>query len=140
MRHDQQRGLSRIGILRDFACTFEQQFGHERMVPNRLAIFPTLAARSFCYATIQLKLARDYGLGEITFADKIRHDINFANRFGIEQEDRVAQTRFLFPKRAADLDKDFSTPNFHRVRQRRRARIRIHRRAVSDNEKGGVGS
>src|SRR6266853_2837720 len=110
------------------------------MVPNRLAIFPTLAARSFCYATIQLKLARDYGLGEITFADEIRHDINFANGFRIKQKQCVTKTWFFFPEGAADLDKDFSTPNFHRVRQRRRARIRIHRRAVSDNEKGGVGS
>ena len=96
------------------------------MISDRLALFPDLAVRTFCEAAIQLNLTRNYRLGEITFADKIRLDINFTNRFWIEQEQCVAQTRFLLPKGAANIGKNFSAPNFGRVRQRRRARIRVH--------------
>src|SRR6266699_572620 len=105
------------------------------MIPNRLAIYPGLAIRTFSDAAIQLKLARDHGLSEVTFADKIRHDVNHPNRFRIEQEDRVTQTRFLFPKRAADITTNFPTPNLRRMRQRRRARIRIHGGAVGYDKK-----
>ena len=76
---------------------------------------------------------------EITFADEIRHHVNLANRSRIEQKNCVAQTRFLFPEGAANLGKNFSTPNLRRMRERRRARIRIHRRAMTNNEKCAVG-
>ena len=138
MRHDQQTGLGRLGILRDFARAFEQQLGHHRMISDRLGIFPDLAVGSFCDAAIQLKLTRDNRLREITFADEIGHDVNLANFRRIKQKERVAQTWLLFPERAADICKNFPTPNLRHMRQRRRARIGIHRRAVSDDEKRGI--
>src|SRR6266511_3447773 len=95
------------------------------MIPDWLTVFPCLPALSFCRAAIQLQLAGDHSLSEVSFAD----------RFGIEQEKRIAQTRFLFPEGASDLCKNFPTPDFRGMRQRRRARIRIHGRAVGDNEK-----
>src|SRR5438874_13482658 len=99
----------------------QQQVGHQRMVPYRFAIFPDLAVRTFSNPAIQLELARDNRLGEITFADEIGDQINLANRFWIEQKERIAQTRFLFPNGAANLGKIFSAANFRRVRQSRRA-------------------
>src|SRR5205814_10456503 len=119
--------------------SFEQQVGHHRMISDRLTICPDLAARTFCEAVVQLKLTRDYRLGEITFADKIRDDVHFANRFGIEQEQCVAQTWFLFPKGALHVGKNLSAPNLRSMRQRRRARIRIYRRPMTDDEKRGAG-
>ncbi len=79
------------------------------------------------------ELARNHRLGEVTFADKIRIDINFANGFRIEQKNRVAQARFFFPERAPHVCKKFASPNLRRMRQRRRARIWIDRRTVRDN-------
>src|SRR5207244_12825667 len=55
-----------------------------------------------------------------------------------KQNNLVAQTPFLLPERAADICKNLSTPNLRRMRQRRRARVRIHGRAVSSNEKRGL--
>src|SRR6266511_1495435 len=98
------------------------------MIPDWLTVFPCLPALSFCRAAIQLQLAGDHSLSEVSFAD----------RFGIEQEKRIAQTRFLFPEGASDLCKNFPTPDFRGMRQRRRARIRIHGRAVGDNQKRNV--
>src|SRR5205814_4055671 len=120
----------------DLAPTLEQQLLHQRVIPNRLAIFPDLATRSLCNAPIQLELTRDHRLSEVAFADEIRHDVDFADRFRVKQEKRVAQTRFLFPECAADLSKDFAPPNLRSVCQRRRTGIRVHSRAVRDDKKG----
>src|SRR6187397_2744021 len=103
------------------------------MISNRLTISPDLSIRSFRESSAQLKLPRDHRLGEISFADEIRHHVNFMNRFGIEQKQRIAQARLLFPKRALHLSKNPPTPNLRRVLQRRRARIRVHSRAVRDD-------
>jgi len=40
----------------------------------------------------------------------------------------------LFPERALHIRKNFPTPNLHRMRERGRARIRVHSRAVGDDE------
>ena len=140
MRDDQQAGLARTDTWCDFACALEQQLGHHRVISNRLRIFPDLAVGSFCDPSVQIKLARNHRLREITFADKIRHHANFANQFWIEQEDRIAQARFFFPERALDTRKNFPAPDLRRMRQGRRARIGIHGRAVSDDEQGSVSS
>src|ERR1700719_471740 len=108
------------------------------MIPDWLAIFPNLTVWALCGSTVQLQLAWNHRLREITFADEVWHDVNFPNRFWIEQKNCVAETRFLFPKRALNIDKNFPAPDFGRVRQRRRARIRIHGRAVSDDQQRGV--
>jgi hypothetical protein len=104
------------------------------MISNRLTISPDLSIRSFRDPPIQLKLARDHRLREIAFADEIRHHVNFANRLGIEQKQRVAQARFLLPERALRIRKNFAAPNLCRMRQRRRARIRVYSRAVRDDQ------
>src|SRR5438034_9317719 len=108
------------------------------MISNRLTIFPELSIRSFRDPPIQLKLARDHRLREVTLADEIWHHVNFTNRLGIEQKQRITQARFLFPKRALHLSKNLPTPNLRRVLQRRRARIRVHSRAVRDDQQRSV--
>src|SRR6516165_5147756 len=108
------------------------------MIPNRLTIFPDLSIRPFRNPSVELKLARDDRLREITFADEIGNNVNFANRFWIEQKQRVAQARLLFPKRALHFRKDFPTPNLLCMRQRRCARVGIYSRAMRDNQKPGV--
>src|SRR4029077_10809430 len=105
------------------------------MISNRLTISPDLSIRSFCDLTVQLKLTRDHSLGEVAFADEIRHHADFANRFGFKKEKSVAQTWFLFPEGALHICKNLPTPNLGGMRQRRRARVRVHRRAVSDDQK-----
>src|SRR5207248_9151002 len=125
---------------RNFMGASQQQVGHQRMVPYRFAIFPDLAVRTFSNPAIQLELAGDNRLGEITFADEIGDEINLANRFWIEQKERIAQTRFLLPKGAVNLGKKLPTPNFSPMRQRGRDRIRIHGRAMPDNQERAVRS
>src|SRR5712692_11266095 len=98
------------------------------MISDWFAIFPDLAARPFCYAAIQLQLARNHRLREITFADEIWHNVNLANFLRIKEKESVTQAWLLFPKGAFNIDKNFSTPNLRRVRQRRRARVRVYRR------------
>jgi hypothetical protein len=103
------------------------------VIPNRLTISPGLSIRSFRDPPIQLKLARNDRLREIPFANEIRHHINFLNRFGIEEKQRVAQAGLLFPKRSLHLRKNLPAPNLRCMRQRRRTRIWVHSRAVRDN-------
>src|SRR5205807_9793264 len=78
------------------------------------------------------------GLRKLTHDDEIRDDVNLPNRFGIERKQRITQTRFFFPKRALNIDKNLPAPNFRSVRQRRCARVRIHGRAVGGDEKSGT--
>src|SRR4029453_8332796 len=104
------------------------------MISNRLTISPELSIGSFRDPPIQLKLARDDRLGEIPFAVEIRHYMNFANPLRIESKKRTAQTPPPFPNTASHTRKDFPAPNLPRMLQRRRARVRIHRRAVRDDQ------
>src|SRR5438876_2463788 len=110
------------------------------MIPDWLTIIPDLPIRALCDLAIQLKLARNYRLGEITLADEIWDNVNVFDCIRIKEKNRVAQTRFLFPKGAFNIDKNFSAPNFGRVRQSRRARIRIHGRAVTNDQKRAIRS
>src|SRR6058998_785614 len=103
------------------------------MIPDWLTIIPDLPISAFRHLTVQPQFAWNHYLGEITLADEIRDDVNVFDCARIEQKDRVAQTRLFFPKRAFHIDKNFSAPNFRRMRQSWRARIRIHRRAMTDN-------
>src|SRR6266571_9051539 len=98
------------------------------MISDRIAVSPHLTVGTPCDSAIQIKLARNHRLREIPFADKIRHYVNVANGFWIEQKDRIAQARFLLPERALDICKNFPPPNLRRMRQRRRTRIRVQGR------------
>src|SRR5436853_3847417 len=104
------------------------------MVADRLAIMPGLSIRAFCNSPVQLQFTRNDDLRKITLADKIRDDADVFDRVRIKQKDRVAQARLFFPKRTLHITKNISTPDFGCVRQRRRARIRIYRRAMTDDE------
>src|SRR5207237_9088414 len=126
MRENEQRSLVRVDVGRDLMSARQRQLGHERIVPHRFAINPSLTVRARRNRTLQLQLPRNYGLGEITFADKIRDDENLVNRFIRKKKSRVAQARFLFPKGALDIGKNVPALNFARVSPSRRARIRIH--------------
>ena len=138
MRHNQETRFTFRNTGRDFMSAPQQQIRHQRMISDRFAIFPDLTARPFRRPAIQLKLARDHCLREVTFANKIRDYVHLADCFRIEQKNCIAQTRLLFPKGTLNICKNFSTPNLGRMRQRRRARVRIHRRAVSYDEKRGI--
>src|SRR5437016_11536641 len=97
------------------------------MIPDWLTIIPDLPIRALCDLAIQLKLARNYRLGEITLADEIWDNVNVFDCARIKEKNRVAQARLFFPKDAFNIDKNFSAPNLGRVGQSRRARVRIHR-------------
>src|SRR5262249_858648 len=136
--NDQQAGFGVSCIGCDVACALEQQLRHPWMIPNRFTISPDLSIRSLRDPPIQLKLPRNHRLREIPFADEIRHHVNFTNRFWIEQKQWVSQARLLFPKGALHIRKNFAAPNLRRMRQRRCARIRVHGRAVRNNQKAAV--
>src|SRR5712691_8861604 len=109
------------------------------MVPDWLAIIPDLPIRALCDLAIQLKLARNDCLGEITFADEIWDDVNVFDCVWSKEKNRVTQARLFFPKRTLHIGKNISTPNLGPMRQRRRTRVRIHRRAMTDDEESAVG-
>src|SRR6266481_3631857 len=108
------------------------------MIPDWLTIIPDLAIFAFRHLTVQPQFAWNHCLGEITLADEIWDDVNVFDRAWIKQKDRVAQTRLFFPKRARHISKNISTPNLGRVRQRRRARIGLHGRSMTDNEERAI--
>jgi hypothetical protein len=104
------------------------------MTSDRFAVFPDLTSRAVRDSPVQFQLAWDHRFSEITLADKIRHHENVADRFRIEDRQCIAQTRFFFPKRAFHYRENISPPNLSCMRQGRRTRIGIHRRAVSDDQ------
>src|ERR1700730_6852890 len=97
------------------------------MASNRLAIFPQLPVLALSDSSIELQFARDYGFGEITFTDKIRHDKDFLDRLRIKKESGIAQARLFFPKGALHGVEEIPIANLSCVEVRRRARIRIDR-------------
>src|SRR5450432_2488277 len=109
------------------------------MISDRLTIFPDLPARPRRQASFQLQFPWNDGFGKITFADEIRHHVNFANLRLAEKKERVTQAWLLFPKAAGDLAKHSALPDCFRLRQARRARIGIHRRSMTNDEKGRFG-
>src|SRR5438309_5355140 len=108
------------------------------MIPDWLTIIPDLPISAFRHLTVQPQFAWKHCLSEITLADEIWDDVNVFDRAWIKQKDRVAQTRLFFPKRARHIAENISTPNLGRVRQGRRARVRIHRRTMADDQKSAV--
>ena len=103
------------------------------MIADGLAIIPDLPVRARCRFSLQFELAWNHHLREITFADEIRDNVNIFDRVRIKKKQGVAQARFLFPKRALDIAENILPPDFRRMRKRRRARVRIHRRTMPDD-------
>ena len=110
------------------------------MIPDWLTIIPDLPISAFRHLTVQPQFAWNHCLGEITLTDEIRDNVNVFDCARIEQKDRVAQARLFFPKRGRHIAENISTPNLGRVRQSRRARVRIHRRAMTDDEQRAIRS
>src|SRR6266849_2020846 len=108
------------------------------MISDWFAIFPDLSVRPFCHPPAQIQFARNHRLRKITCADEIGHNVNLANSLGVKQKERVAQAWLLFPEGAFHIGKNLSAPNFRRMLERWRARVWIHRRAVTDDEECGV--
>src|SRR5205814_8639736 len=105
---------------------YQEQLGYQSIVAHRFAMNPSLSVRSRRNRTLQLQLPGYYRLGEITFADEIRHDENLFNRFICEKKARIAQARFLFPERTLHISKNSAAPNLMGVVPCGCARIRIH--------------
>ena len=105
------------------------------MIPDRLAIFPDLAACSRCFRPAQFQLARNNRLREISFADEIGHDVNLRIMSRIEQKGHRAGWALLSKTRTPTSAKNSPAPNVARHAPGRRARIRVHGRAVADDER-----
>ena len=136
MAHDEQTRLRFRNVGRNFPRPLQEQFCDGGMIPDRFAIFPNLAARSGRQGTIQLQLARDNRLGEISFADEIRHHVNFADLGIIEEEERIAKARLFLPETTGNFTEEPALPDRRRLGQTRRARVGIDGRTVADDEKG----
>src|SRR2546423_7896778 len=108
------------------------------MISDRLAIVPGLPGGAFRNLSVQFELAGNDRLREVTLADEIRNDANIFDFLGIKEKDRVPQPRLFFPKRAGHFTKNVSSSDLGRMRQRGRARIRIHRRAMTDDKERAV--
>src|SRR5438067_12425873 len=135
MSDNEKGSLGRLGLGHDFVGARYQQLGYERIVPHRFAINPSLTVRTRHTRARQLQLARYYRLGKITFADEIRDDEYLANPLW-EKKTRIAQARFLFPKSALDIGKNFSALNFACVSPSGCARVRVHRQPFAHYEEG----
>src|SRR5437764_15269906 len=139
MRDNEQRSLRRFGIGRDFVGARQKQLRYQRIIAHGFAICPNLSVRWRRNRLRQIELPRYYRLGEITLADEIRDNENFADNLVIKKKSRVAQARFLFPERTLHIGKNSAAPNLMRVVPCGCARIRIHGRSVADNEKSAAG-
>src|SRR5437764_10956424 len=104
------------------------------MIAHRFAIVPGLTIRAPGDLPVQQSFPGDDGLDEITFTDEVGHHAVLTDLFRIEQEPRVTQTWFFFPKRALDVGKNPSSPDFSRVRERRRTGVRVDRRTMANDQ------
>ena len=138
MTDDEQSGFRFWNTRRDLARSPQQELRHVRMIPGRLAIFPDLIVRPLRQASLQLQLPWDYGLREIAFTDEIRHHVDFADLGIVEEKERIAEARFLFPETACDLAEDALFSNRFRLGKTGRTRIRVDRRAVANNQESGI--
>src|ERR1700686_300695 len=86
MGHNQKARFRFRHTRRDFTCTLQEEIGNQWVIPDWLAIFPDLPVRARGHSTVQLQLAWNHRLREITFADEVWHDVNFPNRFWINKK------------------------------------------------------
>ena len=90
----------------------------------------------------EAQFAGDDLFGEIAFADEIGNNVNVLDRVRVEKKHRVAQARLFLPERRLHIAKNISPANLGGVRQGRRARVRVHRRPMANDEKpaSGIGN
>ena len=105
----------------------KQMLRHLRMTADRIAIFPNLTVRRSVFVPVSSSSRGMTVSREITFADEIRDHINFTNRRIVEEKERVAQTRFLFPKSARNVREKIAPTNLAGVRQARQRSSRDSR-------------
>ena len=77
---------------------------------------------------VEFKFSRDDYLGEITFANKVRYDINI---IAFNHAQNLSKARFLFPKAAIDFRKKPAPNNLVRMLKGGRARVRIYGGAMA---------
>ena len=118
----------------DFLGAAQDQAGHRRMDADRQAIMQGFAADDGGRAG-ELEFARDDVLGEIAFADEIRHDVDLV---GIDHVERLAHRGFLFPEAAMHLGEQAAAADFIGVVEVGRGGVRILGGPVTDDEKGAV--
>jgi len=83
----------------------------------------------------ELELARDDVLGEVTFADEVRNDIDF---WGIDHEKRLAHGWLLFPETDVHFGKEIALTDFGSVLEVGGGGIWVFGRTVADDEESGV--
>src|SRR5438045_906956 len=80
MTDDQQRGVGRGNIGRDFPCALEEEICHSAVVPAWLTIFPRLAAGALGRWSRQFQFPCNNRARERTFANEIWNDVDLADR------------------------------------------------------------
>ena len=99
-----------------------QKPSHRRMVACRLAVADRTAA-SACHFAIETKFSRNHGLGEIPFADKVRHHVDVV---AIDHAKHFAEGGFLLPKAACHLRKKPHFADRSGMNERGSTGVRVH--------------
>ena len=118
------------------------------VIAHGFAVFPFLAAEIMahghgCGQRLQTQFARDNGLREISFTDKIGHDVHFADHGCVVEEKSgggIAHGRLFFPETARHLPEETAPADGGGVREARRAGVRVGRGTVADDQKRRVQS
>ena len=76
----------------------------------------------------KFKFSRDDYLGEVTFANKVRYNVNVV---ALNHSQNFSKAWFLFPKAAIDFRKEPASNNLVRMLKGGRAGIRIHGGAMA---------
>ncbi len=121
MTNDQETGSFGRNIGSRFSRPVKQQIDHPRIVSHRFAIFDNFP-RSMGDRSGEFKFSRDDRLGEVTFANKVRHDVDIV---AFDHTQDLSKARFFLPKAAIDLREKLATNDFVRMLEGRCARIRI---------------
>jgi len=144
---DEKSDFGGLGRLRkwmprdDISGTRQQHARHAFVGANRRAIIESLlssllhARKSGLIVCAKAQLKRDGFLGKITFTDKERHDEDAACD---HTPQRICDSRFDLPKTLHNLGKDLAAAQFTGVLENGCARLLILRRAVPDQDQGGI--
>jgi len=104
------------------------------MEPDRIAIVGDMPGEAGRFSS-EAQFPRNDFLREVSFADKIRNDINFR---AVHHSKHLAKGWLLFPKRTNDLCEDAAVPDGVGVFVRGLSRVRIEGRAVARQHESAV--
>ena len=83
----------------------------------------------------KFKFSRNDYLGEVTFANKVWHDVNI---IALEHSQDLSKAWFLFPEAAIDFREEPAPNDLVRMLEGRCARIGIQGRAVTYQNEGAL--